>query len=152
MSGAIMRRHVAVLGLDEHVAILVNENGAEGMIAVGQGAAGDIERSAQKMLVELGRTHIRKAFHGRFCRLIHHADGRCDKQGCGLKPDPEKHALGLRSDGWKPVFPRDKREAFARRSCSNKKIERNDDSKKSPPALCFRYPPRKRGVLRSRVS
>jgi hypothetical protein len=40
--------------------------------------------------------------------------------------DPEK---------WVPVFPRDKREAFARRSCSNKKIERDDDSKKSHPAL-----------------
>jgi hypothetical protein len=40
--------------------------------------------------------------------------------------DPEK---------WVPVFPRDKREAFARRSCSNKKIERDDDSKKSDPAL-----------------
>src|SRR5713101_4896768 len=39
--------------------------------------------------------------------------------------DPEK---------WVPVFPRDKREAFARRSCSNKKIERDDDSKKSHPA------------------
>jgi hypothetical protein len=42
--------------------------------------------------------------------------------------DPEK---------WVPVFPRDKRQAFARRSCSNKKImlkqkiERDDDSKKS---------------------
>src|SRR6266850_1296546 len=53
----------------------------------------------------------------------------------GLKHDPEKHALGPRPDGWVPVFPRDKREAFARRSCSNKKIERNDDSKKSHPAL-----------------
>jgi hypothetical protein len=40
--------------------------------------------------------------------------------------DPEK---------WVPVFPRDKREAFARRSCSNKKIERDDDSRKSHPAL-----------------
>ena len=38
-------------------------------------------------------------------------------------------------DGWVPVFPRDKREAFARRSCSNKKIERDDDSKKSHLAL-----------------
>jgi hypothetical protein len=28
-----------------------------------------------------------------------------------LEHDPEK---------WEPVFPRDKREAFARRSCSNK--------------------------------
>src|SRR5258708_17310389 len=36
---------------------------------------------------------------------------------------------------WVPVFPRDKREAFARRSCSNKKIERDDDSKKSHPTL-----------------
>jgi hypothetical protein len=40
--------------------------------------------------------------------------------------------------GWIPVFPRDKREAFARRSCLNKKIERDDDSKKSHPALADR--------------
>jgi hypothetical protein len=45
-----------------------------------------------------------------------------------LEHDPEK---------WVPVFPRDKREAFARRSCSNKKIERDDDSKKSHPALAL---------------
>ncbi len=43
-----------------------------------------------------------------------------------LKHDPEK---------WAPVFPRDKREAFARRSCSNKKIERDGDLTKSHPAL-----------------
>src|SRR5713226_1475511 len=43
-----------------------------------------------------------------------------------LEHDPEK---------WLPVFPRDKREAFARRSCSNKKIERDDYSKKSHRAL-----------------
>jgi hypothetical protein len=30
-----------------------------------------------------------------------------------LEHDPEK---------WKPVFPRDKREAFARRSCSDKRL------------------------------
>jgi hypothetical protein len=30
----------------------------------------------------------------------------------GLEHDPEK---------WQPIFPRDKREAFARRSCSNDK-------------------------------
>jgi hypothetical protein len=46
-----------------------------------------------------------------------------------LEHDPEK---------WVPVFPRDKREAFARRSCSNKNIERDDDSKKSHPALGLR--------------
>src|ERR1700693_961578 len=43
----------------------------------------------------------------------------------------KKHAPGPRPDGWAPVFPRDKREAFARRSCSNKKIERDDDSSRS---------------------
>jgi hypothetical protein len=44
----------------------------------------------------------------------------------GLKHDPEKHALGL-----------DPRvgTGFPKRSCSNKKIERDDDSKKSHPAL-----------------
>jgi hypothetical protein len=52
-----------------------------------------------------------------------------------LEHDPEKHALGPRPDGWVPVFPRDKREAFARRSCSNKNIERDDDPKKSHQAL-----------------
>ena len=52
--------------------------------------------------------------------------GRTRRQVRGLKHDPEK---------WVPVFPRDKREAFARRSCSNKKIERDDGSKKSHPAL-----------------
>jgi hypothetical protein len=46
--------------------------------------------------------------------------------GPGLEHDPEKHALGL-----------DPRvgTGFPKRSCSNKKIERNDDSKKSHPAL-----------------
>src|ERR1700730_7494932 len=51
------------------------------------------------------------------------------QNACGvriLEPDPEK---------WTPVFPRDKREAFARRSCSDKKIERDDDSKKCHRAL-----------------
>jgi hypothetical protein len=59
---------------------------------------------------------------------------RGSRQLLALEHDPEKHALGPRPDGWVPVFPRDKREAFARRSCSNKMIERNDDSKKSHPA------------------
>jgi len=45
-----------------------------------------------------------------------------DRRLIKLEHDPEKHALGPRPDGWEPVFPRDKREAFARRSCSNKKI------------------------------
>jgi hypothetical protein len=43
-----------------------------------------------------------------------------------LEHDPEKHALGLdpRVDT-----------GFPKRSCSNKKIERDDDSKESDPAL-----------------
>jgi len=32
-----------------------------------------------------------------------------------------------------PVFPRDKREAFAREIMRNKKVERDDDSKKVIP-------------------
>src|SRR5882757_1361182 len=52
----------------------------------------------------------------------------------GREHDPEKACPALDA-GWVPVFPPDKREAFARRSCSNKKIERDDDSKKSHPAL-----------------
>src|SRR5712664_4200599 len=40
-------------------------------------------------------------------------------------------SLGHDPEKWAPVFPRDKREAFARRSCSNKKIERDDESKRS---------------------
>src|SRR5258708_9116183 len=59
----------------------------------------------------------------------------CVLTQAGLEHDPEKHALGPRPDGWILVFPRDKREAFARRSCSNKKIEQDDDSRKSHPAL-----------------
>ena len=52
-----------------------------------------------------------------------------------LEHDPDK---------WVPIFPRDKREAFARRSCSNKKIERDDDSKKSHPALAVSSPGERR--------
>jgi hypothetical protein len=48
------------------------------------------------------------------------------------------HALEHDPEKWLPVFPRDKREAFARRSCANKKVERDDDSKKSHPALTAR--------------
>jgi hypothetical protein len=47
-----------------------------------------------------------------------------------LEHDPEK---------WIPVFPRDKREAFARRSCSNEKTERDDDSKKNHHARHIRF-------------
>ena len=49
-----------------------------------------------------------------------------------LKHDPEK---------WIPVFPRDKRGAFARRSCSKKRIVRDDDSKKCHLALVALYRP-----------
>ena len=45
--------HVAVLGLDQNVAVPIDEDSTKRMIAVGQRAAGDLERPAQKMLVEL---------------------------------------------------------------------------------------------------
>lgn len=51
-----------------------------------------------------------------------------------LKACPEKACPALDA-GWISVFPCDKREAFTRRSCSSKKIERNGDSQKSPYAL-----------------
>src|ERR1700730_571789 len=113
MSCPVMRRHLAVLGLDQHVAILIDENGAEGMVAVGQGAAGDLERPAQKMLIEFGRPHIRNAVHGRSFRSAHHADGKCDKQASGSGHDPEK---------WKPVF--------GKSSCPPKKTSDGSDSAK----------------------
>jgi hypothetical protein len=46
-----------------------------------------------------------------------------------LEHDPEK---------WKPVFPRDKREAFARRSCSNNKMTDEHDSTQLKHALVGR--------------
>src|SRR6266852_1297892 len=62
--------------------------------------------------------------------------GRCEgtSDWKTLEHEPEKACPALDA-GWVPVFPRDKRKAFARRSCSNKKIERDDDSKKSHPDL-----------------
>jgi hypothetical protein len=54
------------------------------------------------------------------------------QQSSTLEPDPEKACPALDA-GWAPVFPK--------RSCSNKKIERDDDSKKSHPALASRTLP-----------
>src|ERR1700753_27380 len=53
-----MRRHVAVLGLDQHVAMRIDQDGAERMIAVGHCAAGDLEGPAQKMRVIRARNGI----------------------------------------------------------------------------------------------
>ena len=61
MRGAVMRRHVAVLGLDQHVAVPVDQDGAERMIAVGHGTAGDVERPAQEMLVEFGLSSFERS-------------------------------------------------------------------------------------------
>ena len=58
MRGPVMGGHVAVLGLDQHVMVLIDENGAEWMIAMGHGAAGDFERPAQKKFVEFRSTQI----------------------------------------------------------------------------------------------
>src|ERR1700757_3974311 len=42
--------------------------------------------------------------------------------------DHDLNALAHDPEKWKPVFPRDKRDAFARRSCSNKKVQPESDS------------------------
>ena len=44
MRGAVTGGHIAVLGLDQYLTAPVDENGAERMIAVGHGAARDLER------------------------------------------------------------------------------------------------------------
>src|SRR5882672_7629196 len=97
-------------------------------------AAADSTRRRESSLVTF-HSLLGFSFAGerRKCAGGRQADGLA--QAPGLEHDPEKHTLGPRPDGWVPVFPRDKHEAFPRRSCSNKKIERDDDSKKSHPAL-----------------
>ena len=55
MRGAVMGGHVAVLGLEQHLAILIDQNGAERMIAMCHGTAGDLERAPQEMRVEFRR-------------------------------------------------------------------------------------------------
>jgi hypothetical protein len=51
-------------------------------------------------------------------------------QDSGADLLPRAGTLEHNPEEWVPVLPRDKREAFARRSCSNKMIERDDDPKK----------------------
>ena len=56
---------------------------------------------------------------------------RVKKTRQGKRPEHDPDPKGRVCAKLVPVFPRDKRQAFARRSCSNKRLERNDDSKKS---------------------
>src|ERR1700736_3839546 len=44
------------------------------------------------------------------------------RRSCEEQPRGVAHRIEHDPEKWKPVFPRDKREAFARGSCSNKKI------------------------------
>src|SRR5882757_7462665 len=48
-------------------------------------------------------------------------DCRFPVLGRGHEQDPEKHVLGLRPDGWEPVFPRDKRGTRLRGDHARKK-------------------------------
>src|SRR5580704_12165868 len=59
MGGPVMRRHVTVLDFDQNIAVRIDKDRAERMVAVGDGAAGDIERAAQKMFVEFRGRHIK---------------------------------------------------------------------------------------------
>src|SRR5882757_11371235 len=63
MRRAVMARHVAVFGFEEQVAIVVNQDGAEGMVAVSARTAGHFERAAQEMVVAFGRLEIRIIAH-----------------------------------------------------------------------------------------
>jgi hypothetical protein len=56
--GAVTGGHIAVLGLDQHVAVPIDENGGEWVVAVADGAAGDVERSPQEKFVEPGLVQI----------------------------------------------------------------------------------------------
>src|SRR5438309_7106454 len=89
-----MRRHVAVLGLDQHGAIRIHENGAEGMVAMGQRSAGDFERPAQEILVELRCTHIRKVVHG---AIMQTADPTRKDRDQGMIPKATKK---VQTVGW----------------------------------------------------
>src|SRR3984957_18033899 len=100
----------------------MNGCGARGSDAW-RGPRGDRGKSITSRVLPLSRATSRS---GRSARAACWRDRTGSTTGGG-EHDPEK---------WVPVFPRDKREAFARRSCSNKKIERDDDSKKSHRALC----------------
>ncbi|MGY3468950.1 hypothetical protein ACVW0I_005821 [Bradyrhizobium sp. LM6.11] len=54
MRGAIVIRHVAVLGLDQHPAVGIDDDATEGMVAMGEGTAGDRKRKAEEVFVALG--------------------------------------------------------------------------------------------------
>src|ERR1700730_9275673 len=41
--GAVTRRHVTVLGFDQDVAVVIDQDGAERMVAMADGAPGDVE-------------------------------------------------------------------------------------------------------------
>src|SRR3981081_288059 len=86
MSGRVMRGHIAVLDLDQNLAVRINQDGAEGMVAAGQGAASDLERAAQKMFVPFRSAHIQKGVHLRSFTSAHHAGGGCDRQASGIRP------------------------------------------------------------------
>jgi hypothetical protein len=58
MRGAVVIGHKAVLGLDQQVTLVVEMDGAEGVVAMAHGAARDLEGSAQKSLVKLGDVAI----------------------------------------------------------------------------------------------
>jgi hypothetical protein len=48
---AVTVRQVAVLGFDQHLAVRIDDDAAEGMVAMGEGTAGDRKGQTQKVLV-----------------------------------------------------------------------------------------------------
>ena len=50
-----MAGHVAILGLDQYRAVAVDQDSAEGMVAMRQGAARDLEGSPEEMFIAVDR-------------------------------------------------------------------------------------------------
>ena len=55
VGGAVMRRHVAVLGFDQDAALAIDQDGAERVVAVAGRAARRLERAAQRKIISSGR-------------------------------------------------------------------------------------------------
>ncbi len=63
MSGAVVGGHIPVLDFDQHLLLRIDENGPEGMIAMGEGAPGDVEATAQELLVKPLLCELRRRAH-----------------------------------------------------------------------------------------
>src|ERR1700760_4952436 len=83
MGGAVMIRHETVFGFDQDMAGLVDQHGAERMIAMADRAACHRERAAQEMRVTLRCAQFRMAVHWRSLRTSR--SGFCRRLGADFR-------------------------------------------------------------------